>query len=142
MKSLRYAWILSAALFISCTSDEGGAEVETENVEATTVITEVDAAKAATLIEEEKDLMILDIRTPEEYAEGHIAGARLVNFKSDSFEEEVAKLELNIPYLVHCRSGSRSGQSMPIFEKLGFEKIYHLTPGMNGWVEAGNPVQK
>lgn len=114
-----------------------------EKPEASAVgIVNVDAEKAAALIEEKSDLVILDIRTPEEFAEGHLAGAVNIDFNAENFAEEIAKLDSSKPYLMHCRSGRRSGQALPVFEGLNFGKLYHLDVGMNGWVEAGQAVAK
>jgi phage shock protein E len=79
--------------------------------------------------------MILDIRTPKEYAEGHIPDAINIDYKADSFQSELEKLDRDTTYLMHCRSGRRSANSLEIFEKLGFRHVIHMDDGILGWQE-------
>ncbi|HRQ90977.1 MAG TPA: rhodanese-like domain-containing protein [Bacteroidia bacterium] len=105
---------------------------------------EVDVEAAAALLASDagEPVTVLDIRTPEEFADGHIEDAVNIDFTGDGFEAQIAKLDPSKPYLVHCAAGGRSGKSMKIFEKLGFSKIHHLVDGYNGWEDAGKPVVK
>ncbi len=103
---------------------------------------EVDVEKAAALLAKEEKVTVLDIRTPEEFSDGHLKDAVNLDFNSGDFEEKLAKLDPSKPYLVHCAAGGRSGRSMAIFEKLKFLKVYHLKAGYNGWTDAGQPVVK
>lgn len=64
--------------------------------------------------------LILDVRTPAEVAEGHLAGALFVDFLADDFKEKVQLLDKSADYIVHCRSGNRSGQAVLIMADLGF----------------------
>lgn len=97
---------------------------------------------AAKLLEEKKDIIVLDIRTANEFSEGHIKGATNIDFNNKSFESNIAKLDKDKTYLVHCAAGGRSGKSLATFKKLGFKSIYHLDDGFNGWKSAGKPVEK
>lgn len=103
--------------------------------------THVDPAAAEQLIQAGK-VIVLDIRTPEEYAEGHIAGAKNVDFLESDFEKQVSALERDKPYLIHCASGGRSSNSLPLFRKLGFAAVYHLDGGFSAWKKAGKAVVK
>ena len=64
--------------------------------------------------------IILDVRTPAEVAEGHLKGALFVDFMADDFREKVVELDKSADYIVHCRSGNRSGQAVIIMAELGF----------------------
>jgi phage shock protein E len=90
----------------------------------------------------EKKLTILDVRTPGEYDDGHIKGAKLINFYADDFAKQVGKLDKKKEYLVTCRSGGRSARACQMMTKLGFTKLYDLSTGMSGWIKAGKPVTK
>ncbi len=92
----------------------------------------------------EEDLLItvLDIRTPDEYAAGHIFGAVNINFNANDFAAKIKELDTNKRYLVHCKSGGRSGRSLATFTELGFTKIVHLDDGFDAWKAAGHPVEK
>lgn len=107
---------------------------------SSTKITHLDAVAAGKSLS--GDVIVLDIRTPTEFAEGHIEGALNIDFNADDFADNIGKLDKSKEYLVHCRSGGRSGRSLPTFESLGFEKILHLDGGMLAWVEAGLSTKK
>ena len=81
--------------------------------------------------------VILDVRTPAEYAEGHIAGAVNIDFYSSEFEEMVKALDRDDTYFIYCRSGNRSGQARNLMEGLGFAEVYNLSGGINAWQDAG-----
>jgi rhodanese-related sulfurtransferase len=98
--------------------------------------------EAAKLIQDKKDLVILDVRTPGEFAAGHIAGAQNLDFKSPDFAQKVAALDPSKAYLVHCASGYRSGKTMELMEKGKFSEVYHMKAGFVGWEAAGKPVTK
>jgi len=130
---------------------EGGGTAPTIEAEATpsapdeaeaTEIEAVSPEEAATLLEAHPELVVLDIRRPDEFASGHIAGALNVEYGADGFEAELSELDRDLPYLVHCRSGARSSASLPVFESLQFRKLYHLDSGFQGWEGAGLPVEQ
>jgi phage shock protein E len=86
--------------------------------------------------------VVLDVRTKKEYADGHIPGSVLIDFTSDDFEQQVAKLDKDKTYLVHCASGGRSARACKKMEQLGFKQLYNLQGGMGAWEKAGKPVEK
>ena len=107
--------------------------------------TVVSPKEASALIETHKgdsDFVILDIRTSGEYQSGHIEDSIMIDFYSKAFAEEVNRLDKGKTYLIHCLSGNRSTRSMELFKKLQFQKIYHLSSGINGWNSEGLPVVK
>ncbi len=87
-----------------------------------------------------EDLVILDVRTPEEFAEGHLEGAVMVDFYDDDFADQLAELDPNVPYLLYCRSGNRSGQTAEIMADLGFDSVADIDGGIIAWTEAGLPT--
>ena len=93
------------------------------------------ASEAAKILKNNPEAVVLDIRTPKEYAEGHIPDAINIDYKADSFELELEKLDRDATYLMHCRSGRRSANSLKIFEKLGFRHVIHMDNGILGWQE-------
>ena len=93
------------------------------------------ASEAAKILKNNPEAVVLDIRTPKEYAEGHIPDAINIDYKADSFESELEKLDRDTTYLMHCRSGRRSANSLEIFEKLGFRHVIHMDDGILGWQE-------
>ncbi len=101
----------------------------------------VNAPEAQQLLADKK-IWVLDIRTPEEYKSGHLAGATNVNFMAVDFEHNLAKLDKKQAFLVYCASGNRSTRALPVLKKLEFQTIYHLDGGFNAWEKAGLPVKK
>lgn len=106
-------------------------------------ISDVTVEKAAQLLAKESEqLLVLDIRTAQEFEQGHIASATNLDFYGAGFGDELAKLDKSKPYLVHCRSGGRSAKALVKMRELGFQKVLHLNAGFNGWLAAGKPVKK
>lgn len=90
--------------------------------------------------EADEDLIVLDVRTPEEFAAGHLEGAILVDFYDDDFVDQLSELDPNRPYLMYCRSGNRSGQTAEIMKDLGFTDVADVDGGIVAWSDAGLPV--
>ena len=86
------------------------------------------------------DLVVLDVRTPEEYAAGHIDGAVQVDFYDEDFADQLGQLDPTVPYLVYCQSGNRSGQTLTMMEQLGFASASDVDGGIVAWQNAGLPV--
>jgi phage shock protein E len=88
----------------------------------------------------ESGVITLDVRTPGEYAEGHLQNAQLIDFQSGNFENEILSLDKNATYAVYCRSGSRSGQAVKVMHDAGFHNVYNLNGGVIDWTNAGLPL--
>jgi rhodanese-related sulfurtransferase len=88
----------------------------------------------------ESGVVILDVRTPGEFAEGYIEGARMIDFQGGSFETEIASLDKNATYAVYCRSGNRSGQAVKIMQDAGFLNLFNLEGGVIDWANQGMPL--
>jgi rhodanese-related sulfurtransferase len=101
----------------------------------------VEADAAAKLIADGK-VTVVDVRTAEEFKEGHIKGAKNIDITENDFDKKLAELDKSKPVLVHCQAGGRSTRSLANFEKLGFTQVYHLDGGFSGWTKAGKPVEK
>ncbi|HAV61239.1 MAG TPA: rhodanese-like domain-containing protein [Verrucomicrobiales bacterium] len=102
----------------------------------------VEAEAADKLLKENPKIVVLDIRTPREFAAGHIKDAKNIDFYADDFAAQIGKLDREKSYLVHCASGGRSGKSLELFQKLGFKSVFHLDGGFKGWEKAGKGVEK
>ncbi len=81
----------------------------------------------------EPGIVLIDVRTPEEIAEGKIEGAMELNYYDDNFAEELGKLDKNKTYLIYCRSGNRSGKACKLMQEQGFSKLYNLEGGYIEW---------
>ncbi len=90
----------------------------------------------------DKQNLILDVRTPEEFQAGHIHGAMNFDVTASDFQAKTAVLDRNKTYLVHCASGVRSARACEKLNQLGFPNLYNLPGGFRAWVRAGKPVEK
>jgi rhodanese-related sulfurtransferase/thioredoxin-related protein len=91
---------------------------------------------------EDKQNVILDVRTPTEFSNGHIAGAINLDVNAADFQDKVASFDKSKIYLVHCASGVRSVKACQKLSKLDFPNLYNLTGGFKAWAKAGKPVEK
>jgi rhodanese-related sulfurtransferase len=86
--------------------------------------------------------VLLDVRTAEEYREGHLAQAHNVDYKRDDFRQQVGKLDKSKPYFVYCKAGVRSEKAADIMKELGFRQVYTLDGGIDEWEDEDLPVEK
>ena len=92
--------------------------------------------------ENNMEFVLLDVRTPEEYSQGHLKNSINIDFYSTNFSAELGKLEKNRTYLVYCRSGRRSASAAGQMKSLGFTKVSNMLGGINQWLQEGRPVEK
>lgn len=88
----------------------------------------------------EPGVVILDVRTPEEFASGHLPGAINIDVESGSFTDQVAKLDKSATYAVYCRSGNRSAVAMDEMAREGFTDLADLAGGITAWAQAGGTI--
>jgi len=106
------------------------------------VIETISPAEAADLVAAPPaGLILLDVRTPEEFNAGHLAGAVNLDFYAATFADDLAGLDRQAPYLLYCRTDNRSGQVRDMMRSLGFVEVHEIDGGINAWVEAGLPVE-
>ncbi|MBP2830757.1 rhodanese-like domain-containing protein [Aquimarina sp. U1-2] len=79
------------------------------------------------------EVQLIDVRTPEEYADGYIDGAINIDYRNENFEDLIAKVDKSKPVAVYCGRGGRSGQCSAYMRKAGFKKIYDLDGGITEW---------
>mgnify|MGYP000526448653 CR=1 FL=1 len=89
-----------------------------------------------------ENTIVIDVRTPDEFKDGHIKTAKNIDIMSKEFAAKLGALDKTKPVLVHCQAGGRSTRALPTFEKLGFSEVYHRDGGMNDWNKASQPVVK
>lgn len=77
--------------------------------------------------------VVLDVRTPMEYDEGHLADAQLLNIASPGFVNKINELDKNKPYYLYCRSGARSASACQYMVRQGFTELYNLAGGVISW---------
>ncbi|MEP6263073.1 MAG: rhodanese-like domain-containing protein [Gillisia sp.] len=118
---LTFLVIISLSV-ISCKAQEENTDVTILSVE-----------EAKTVLAEEPGAVFLDVRTPQEFKEGHIEGAVLINFFDEDFKEQVEALDKDKPVYIYCRSGNRSQKAGMILTEMGFQEVYDIEAGYIGW---------
>lgn len=115
------------------------------NEAPTQIIENITPPEAFTLIQDNQnnpDFVILDVRTPEEFADGHIENAINLDYYSETFRDELNKLDEGKKYLIYCRSGNRSGKALNIMQELNFREVYNMSGGILEWQAEGLPLTK
>lgn len=100
----------------------------------------ITAKEAQKLIEKEK-VIIIDVRTPNEYNAGHIYNAQNIDIQSPSFVEKIKVFDKNAEYIVNCERGGRSSRAVSIMNEFGFSKTRNLEGGILAWRKEGLPTE-
>jgi len=128
MKRILLMVLLIAMMLIAGCGANGGSSTDTETAE----VIKINAEEAKARLDSEEGIILVDVRTPEEYREGHIPGAILL-----PVDEILANAESVIPdkeatYFIYCRSGNRSATAAAQLVEMGYLNIYDLG-GINDW---------
>jgi len=105
----------------------------------------ISAREAYALIQEhnsDADFVILDVRTPAEFGQGHIKNAINIDFYANTFRSQLEKLDKQKMYLVYCRSGNRSGKTLPLLKQLDFQHAYNMQGGIGQWAAQQLPLNR
>ncbi len=97
------------------------------------------ATEAAARLDD-PDAIVLDVRTPAEYAQVRLPGAINIDFYGPTLQAELSELDTAAPVLLYCRSGSRSGHLHPLLAELGFQDVIDVDGGIIAWVNAELPL--
>ena len=84
-------------------------------------------------LKKNKSILILDVRTAEEFAGGHLKGAQNIDIKQSDAYNKLDKLNPKNTYLVYCRTNHRSGMAVDYMMQKGFKKVYQMMDGFPGW---------
>lgn len=101
---------------------------------------DVTVEEAKSLVESNFSLIILDVRTREEFESDHIGGAILIPVSE--LEDRLDELSKEEELLIYCRTGNRSSNSVNILKANGYTKIFHMNDGITAWTQAGYPTVK
>lgn len=119
---MKYLLLMLGALLIgtvACSQNSAGKFIPQNNADFARAIADT-------------TILLVDARTPAEYAAGHIPGAVNIDVGGNSFDKQVAALDKKRPVAVYCRSGNRSKAAARKFVSEGFQ-VYELDKGLNGW---------
>ncbi len=122
--------ILALALTACSTSSRNE-----NSVNASSGVEKLDVATFQSKLNESSDAVLLDVRTPEEFATGNMEGAINIDFKAPDFEQKIAALDKSKTYYVYCLSGIRSAKAADKMNELGFTSLYILDGGYRALTE-------
>jgi rhodanese-related sulfurtransferase len=112
-----------------------------------TVVTQVWAAEknisareAKALLDRDKNIFLLDVRTPQEYSQGKLTGSVLIPI--GEFERRIREVPKNKTIVVYCAVGSRSKPVASFLSQQGYKDVYNMTDGIVGWYRNGFPIQR
>jgi rhodanese-related sulfurtransferase len=123
---------MKKALYLSIICVALGATGCLNKQNVTSEIQLVSAQEMLDIIEQE-DVQLVDVRTPQEYNEGHIVNSQNIDYSSPNFDEEVKQLDKTKPVILYCKSGGRSADCAKKLKEAGFKKIYDLDGGISKW---------
>lgn len=103
---------------------------------------DIGPAEAAAVISKSPDLVIIDVRTPGEFRQGHLAGALNIDYYAEDFAHRLGQLDPDARYLFYCRTGGRSRRTLDLLRDLGFRDVLHLKGGIRAWSRAGMPLSR
>ncbi len=134
--------ILLIAIFsfvlTGCAQNKGKKEVESTETKTVQTQAIVELINAADLNAKMRDsIQLIDVRTPKEFAEGHLKGAKMIDFFDKDFLDQMSKLDKDKELYIYCRSGNRSGKAAKKLEDIGFTKVYDLQGGIKKWNAQG-----
>jgi rhodanese-related sulfurtransferase len=86
--------------------------------------------------------IILDVRTPSEFSEGHLEGAENLDYYRPDFKEKITERDKTRRYLVYCRKGIRGKKTMEFMRECGFRDVININGGFENWMASGLPVHK
>ncbi|MFC1964652.1 rhodanese-like domain-containing protein [Chloroflexota bacterium] len=123
-----------------------GENIATETPDLTgQIIQDVTVEEAYTFIRQNQldpTFIIIDVRTPEEFTEGHIERAINIDFRSENFGGQIDALNRGNKYLIYCRSGNRSSGALEVMVEMNFKEVYHLSSGIIKWIDEEYPITR
>ena len=141
MKSQICTLIFVLLLSIGCTTNQGEKTVASSPVSKSSAGKSqlLTAAELSVILQNQSQQQLVDVRTPEEFAAGHIAGAQNINIYDDDFKTRIASLDQDKPVYLYCKAGKRSAKAAGVLKGLGFTEIFDLKGGYDAWPAEKNP---
>ena len=121
-----FPFILSLFLFTACNSQTAG-------------VKNLDATNFEQMITK-GDVQLVDVRTPDEYNDKHIANAKNINYNGNDFEKQMSTLDKSKPVYIYCLAGGRSKKAADWAVANGFKEVYNLESGITSWMAEKKPV--
>jgi phage shock protein E len=126
--------VAAIVLLAACSTAPASTEVQAARLPADIDVATAESQRA------QDNVVMLDVRTPEEYAQGHIPGVTLIPL--DQLESRLSEVPKDKTLIVTCRSGNRSAQAAELLRQKGYADVHNMLGGFTAWEKAGYPVQK
>ncbi len=117
--------------FVSCGQKQNEKSADQDSASAISLITPEELNNV------NKDILLIDVRTPQEYASGHVENSINIDFRASNFKDLIGELNKDQDVYVYCKVGGRSGGAAKLMEEMGFKKIYDLQGGILQWEKDG-----
>lgn len=118
------------------TTRDGNTITQKVTVAPTTEDTNIDAKTALAMMANDKNIKVLDVRTPDEIKDGSYPNSMKIDYNNPNFKTEINRLDKNDTYIVYCRSGGRSKKAVSMMKAFGFSKAYNMKEGFEGFEKA------
>jgi rhodanese-related sulfurtransferase len=105
-------------------------------------IMQKNSTELSQILDKDKKIVVLDVRTPQELAAGHLKGALNIDIYQDNFYSRIDKLDKKATYLVYCRTSNRSTAAVGYMQQNGFKNLYQMMDGFPGWAYNKLPYEK
>jgi len=143
MKEFTIRIIYCLSLLIGISACDNNSDKATGEQIVQSIREDISVEKAYEMIKNsnhDENLVLIDVRTPQQYEQVHLQNTILINYRDPNFKTEISKLDKNRTYIVHCRSGKRSGKACEIMQETGFKEVYNVAGGILEWQEVDLPV--
>ena len=127
---------------LSCAQAPSTSETASSAQETAAIMEDVSNDTFLELMADKPEALLLDVRTPEEWNDGHLEGASHADYWGDeqAFQAAMDAIPRDRPVLVYCAGGGRSGLTAKELIKAGHHEVYNLENGISGWIAEGHPV--
>jgi rhodanese-related sulfurtransferase len=132
--------LLSISVLGACSSDSSSEDKKVDTQSVTTDVVDSSSSDASEINEAGQEIVLIDVRTVEEFAEGHLEGALNLNVEDGTLEAALAGLDPDASYQVYCRSGRRSAIAYDLMKANGFEDVADLGSVEEAAATTGLPV--
>ncbi len=129
--------LLFVLAIFSCQTNTQQTTKTTDTTTATQRVVDLTPTQFKAIAAKADNIVVLDVRTPKEVAQGVIPGAKVIDFYSDNFKVELGKLDKSKTYMVYCKSGGRSSKACKALEDAGISSYHNLKGGITAWNKAG-----
>lgn len=127
--------VLSSLCFFACQSDTTTSNTTTSPNKTLVIKGKLEPATFKQKLAASPDALLIDVRTPQEYEQGHLDKALNIDYHGDDFDQKMAALDKSKPVFLYCKSGGRSGKTFHKLKKMGFKDVYDMKGGYTAWSE-------